>query len=82
MGGTAIARWNGTAFSAMGGANSGQAMHALVRRNGELLVAGNNLDVQLVGYSSIVRWTGSSFVALDPALTGTRNCSPSCPMAT
>lgn len=70
-GGTAIARWNGTAFSAMGGANWGQAMHALVRRNGELLVAGNNLDVQPAGYSSIVRWTGSSFVALDPALTGT-----------
>jgi hypothetical protein len=70
-GGTAIARWNGTAFSAMGGPNWGQAMHALVRRNGELLVAGNNLDVQPAGYSSIVRWTGSSFVALDPALTGT-----------
>lgn len=68
----AIARWNGNAFDAMGGYNFGEAQHAIVRRNGELVVGGMFLTVAN-GDSPLVRWNGSAFVPVDPAIQGVVN---------
>lgn len=66
----AIARWNGTAFDAMGGYNFGEAQHAIVRRNGDLVVGGIQLMVAS-GDSPLVRWNGTAFVPVDPTISGT-----------
>lgn len=69
----ALARWDGTAWSAVGGSMAGglTAVNALVvLRNGDVVAGGNFSSAGGVAASSIARWDGDAWHALTAGIHG------------
>jgi len=71
----AIARWNGTAWSALGPGLAGTVFALAVAPNGDLLVGGNFATAGGQPASRFARWNGTTWSGFGSGLTGFRvNC--------
>lgn len=59
-----IARWDGTAFTALGTGTDGEVAALLSLPNGDLILGGNFLNAGGVPATHIARWNGSTFSAI------------------
>lgn len=68
----AIARWNGSSWSALGSGVLATVFALHVAPNGDLLVGGNFATAGGVTTNRIARWNGSAWSALGSGMTGFR----------
>jgi len=59
-----IARWDGTAFTALGSGTDGEVAAMVTLPNGDLILGGSFLNAGGGPASHIARWNGSAFTAL------------------
>ncbi|MBS0188350.1 MAG: hypothetical protein JSS51_09790 [Planctomycetes bacterium] len=69
VGASSVARWNGTAWQAMGGTNG--TVHGLAVHAGKVIVAGSFTAAGPTSARSVAAWTSSGFQTLGAGLDGT-----------
>lgn len=67
---SAIAKWDGTAWSSMGGGMNGMVCKLATLPNGDLIAAGTFTTAGGVPASSIARWTGEAWTAFGGGIDG------------
>lgn len=65
-----IAKWNGTAWSALGAGLSGEPEALTVDGNGDLYAAGSFLSAGNVSANHVAKWDGTAWSALGAGLSG------------
>ena len=68
-----VAKWNGTAWSSLGGGVNGSVYALAVASSGEVYVGGNLIQAGGIAVNRVAKWNGTAWSSLGTGLTGGSN---------
>ena len=68
-----VAKWNGTAWSSLGGGVNGSVYALAVASSGEVYVGGNLIQAGGIAVNRVAKWNGTAWSSLGTGVTGGSN---------